>query len=220
MLSNFYLAYTQCKDVIDYMEIDITSVIGLEENVIEKCVPNTLALNSINIVRDIILVPRRVLYVNNDNIDECLASTEKAIIGCIPLDTSSARRLAKIGKVFTVVLTPKNYRYADESQINFMAQSTKPKYVEVHLYPFVSHILSEDLSIDVEKELYLLGNVIEHALRKDVGVVLSAASIELKKTLLATHMDLILYALGFSKRERRLMLEMYPMDLLRRWLNL
>lgn len=219
MLTNFYLAYTQCEDVIEHMKIDTASVIGLEEDVIQRCGHNILALNGANLVRDIILVPRKVLYVNS-NIDECLALTEKVVVGCAPLDTSSARRLAKISKVFTVVLTPRSYRYADESQINFMAQSAKPKYIEVHLHPFVSHILSEELSIDVEKELYQLGNVVEYALKKDVGVVLSAASPELRRTLLTTHMDLILYALGFSKRERRLMLELYPMDILRRWLNL
>ncbi|MEM4513739.1 MAG: hypothetical protein QXZ41_04475 [Ignisphaera sp.] len=217
MLSNFYLAYTQCKDVAEYMKIDTASIIGLEEDVIQNCGYNTL--NNLDTARDIIVVPRRILHVNGKNIDECLALAGKTVVGCAPLDTSSARRLAKVGKVLTVVLNPKSYRYVNESQINFMVQSPKPKYIEVHLYPFVLRIFSEDINIDVEKELYLMSNVVEYALKKDVGVVPSAAGPELKKTLLVTHMDLILYALGFSKRERRLMLELYPVDLLRRWLS-
>lgn len=218
MLSNFYLAYTQCKDVIEHMKIDTASVIGLEEDVAQNCGYNTL--NNSDTVHDIILVPRRILYVNGKTIEECLALAGKTVVGCAPLDTSSARRLAKVGKVLTVVITPKSYRYVNESQINFMAQSLKPKYIEVHLYPFVSRIFSEDIDIDIEKELYLMGNVVEYALKKDIGVVPSAAGPELKKTLLVTHMDLILYALGFSKRERRLMLELYPVDLLRHWLSM
>ncbi|MEM0371403.1 MAG: hypothetical protein QXY23_02360 [Ignisphaera sp.] len=64
-----------------------------------------------------------------------------------------------------------------------------------------------------------MGTVIERALKNDVAVIPSASSPNIRKAILVNHIDLVLYSMGFSRRERRLMLEFYPMDLVQRWLK-
>lgn len=218
MLTNLYLAYTDCNDVARHIEIDSADILGFNDEVFHRC--SDKLVDAISTVRkSVVAVPRGIVYVDSRSIDRCVAMQKSVLPGCIPLDTASARRLAKIGKIMSVVVTAENIKFVNESQVNFMAQSSKPKYIEVHLYPFVLNIVNRSAERDVEKDLYSLGRVLEHALKRDVGVIPTAASPALRKTLLATHLDVILYTLGFSKRERRLMLEFYPLDLVQNWLN-
>lgn len=214
MLANLYLAYTDCSDVVKHIRIDIAKMFGFDEKLLEQCEEVQSRIE-----KEVVMVPRKITMVSSDSINECLANTKDNLVGCIPIDTGSARRLAKVGKVLTIILTPKNHKFVNESQINFMIHSTTPKYIEIHLYPFVTHMLNINSNVDAEKEFYEIGNIIEYAIKKDVGVIPSAASPNIKKTLLVTHMNIILQTMGFSKRERRLMLEFYPMEVLQNWLS-
>lgn len=221
MHANLYLAYTSCGDIVKHIEIDSADILGFDSDLFNQCCSDKL-LNSIPGARkSVVVVPRRIVYVDSDSIDNCTRAPRSVLTGCIPRDTSSARRLAKIGKVLTVVLTTESSRFIDESQVSFMAQSAKPKYIEIHLHPFVSHMVSRstERDRDLEKDFYILGNVAEYALKRDVGVIPVAASPILEEVLLTPHIDLVLYSLGFSKRERRLMLELYPLDLVQNWLK-
>lgn len=217
MLTNLYLAYTDCSDVVKHIEIDNASLIGFNDVVVERC--STKLLDSDIVKRGVIIVPRKIVYLDSSSIDRCLTVSKNTLAGCIPLDVDSARRLAKVNKTLAIILTTESSRFVNEYQVNFMAQSAIPKYIEIHLYPFVSQIADNVVERDIEKDFYNLGNIIECALKRDVGVIPVAASPTLEKMLIATHIDVILYSLGFSKRERRLMLELYPVDFLKNWLN-
>ena len=216
MIANLYLAYSNCADIAKHIDIDGAAIIGFDADVLSRCTTIAEAKKSLAII------PRKIVAVDSSSIGLCLSTTKNSLAGCMPKSVDSARRLAKIGGVFSTVLTLDNRKAVDESQVNFMSHSPTPKYIEVHLYHFVSAIASKhyDNSLDLEKEFYRLGNVIERALKLDVGVIPVGASPSIDKTLLAKHIDVILFAMGFSKRERRLMLEVYPADLVTRWLRL
>ncbi|MEM1541569.1 MAG: hypothetical protein QW101_01865 [Ignisphaera sp.] len=210
---NLYLAYSECLDMIKHLEIDSAIIFGFNSELLKKCIDT---LNSTRVT--IAIVPRAIHQVSEDTIDTCLKKSRYLLNGCIPSDTVSARRLAKLGTTVTIVLTPNSLKFIDESQINVMAQTPTPRYIEIHLYQFLTHLINHP-NIDVEKEFYYLGTVIEKALKNDVAVIPSASSPNVRKAILVNHIDLVLYSMGFSRRERRLMLELYPMDLIQRWLK-
>lgn len=213
---NLYLAYTDCLDIIKHIEIDKAKALGFDSNLIHKCEDNLM-----NIDNNLIIVPRSIFTVSENEIHTCLNNSKYVLIGCIPNDTSTARKLAKVSNTITIIITPKNLRFVNEYQVNVMTQTCTSRYLEIHVYPFIAHLLEENvLKTDVEKEFYLLGNVIEKALKNDVAVIPSASSPSIRKTLLTNHLDLILNFMGFSKRERRLMLELYPKDLIHKWLKI
>jgi hypothetical protein len=218
MQANLYLAYMKCEDLVEYLKIDLCSIIGLDQEILDNCIRNLLELPDLR-KRGLIVLPRKIISVNSRNIDNCFSISKYLAVGCLPLDADSARSLAKTRRFASVVMTPKSLRYVDEAQVNFMAQAQVRKYIEIHLHPFVVDILNEVSSVDVEREFYFLGETIERALKKDVGVVIGSASPSLRETLLTTHIDLILFTIGFSKRERRLMLELYPKEFILNWLN-
>jgi len=217
MQANLYLAYTKCEDFIQHLKIDTCSILGVDQDFLDQCLQNMLP--TLDLGKNFIVVPRKILFVDSNSVENCINSSKRLAVGCIPLDIASARRLAKVRRVLSVVMTPKSIRYVDEQQINFMVQSPSRKYVEIHLHPFIAEVVEEVLSVDIEKEFYFLGEIIDRALKKDVGVVISSASPSLRETLLITHIDLILFAIGFSKRERRLMLELYPREFVYNWLK-
>uniref|UniRef100_A0A7C2V8V4 Uncharacterized protein n=1 Tax=Ignisphaera aggregans TaxID=334771 RepID=A0A7C2V8V4_9CREN len=215
MIANLYLGYTHCDDALKYVGIEHVDALGLDASIIYLCAETLQS----SVSRNIVVVPRKIARVTDEDFNQCLASSRTMLSGCEPLSINSARRLAKVRRVLSIVLTPRSRRFVDESQVNFMVQSPKPKYIEVHLHPFIERLVNERLDIDSEKEFYFLGNVIETALKRDVGVVPVSASPRLSETLLMTHIDIILYAMGFSKRERRLMIELYPVDFIGNWLS-
>lgn len=217
MQANLYLAYTKCDEIVNHVRLDSSRILGLDQEVLDYCVENLFADSSLG--KGLLIIPRKIVQVDDDNVEHCLSSTKLTAVGCEPLDTSAARRLAKVRKFLSIVLTTRSVRYVDEAQINFMAQSHVRKYIEVHLHPFVVHMLENGRGIDVEKEFFILSETIELALKRDTGIVVSSASPTLKETLLTTHIDLILFSLGFTKRERRLILEFYPREFVFNWLN-
>lgn len=211
-LSNLYLAYSNCNDIVSHIEVDYAVILGFDGALLETCLEDITKVR-----RDVLLVARRIVTVNDKTINSCLSQAGKVLTGCKPMDIPSARRLAKVGNVLSLVLAPENLRFIDISEVNSLAQSPMPKYIEVTLFPFVDKLLAS--RFDVEGDFYRLGEVIERALKRDVGVVVSAASPNLWKALLTVHIDIALYSMGFSKRERRLILELYPMDFIEKWLE-
>ncbi|MCS7111115.1 MAG: hypothetical protein N3E36_06915 [Sulfolobales archaeon] len=218
MRANMFIALSVCSDIvfyITYVDTDL-QVVGLDASVGVECFTNDL--HGVN--REILVVPRRIIKVSERSLEKCFALEKSILVGCLPTDTGSARRLAKIHRLSVVVVTPTSIKVVNESQVNFMHQSGgRNKYIEVHVHPFVDIFTTSNLSISAEKSLYMLGNIIERALKLDVGIVLSTASNERRKLLSLTHLDIILFYIGFTKRERRLIMEVYPTELLLTWLN-
>lgn len=212
MFSNLYLAYKSCIDVSRHIEIDNANILGFDKELIQEC-------NNImdNINKDVVIVARKIVVIDNNSVEQCLNFVDNSLTGCIPMDKYSARRLAKVNSIISIVLTITSLRTIDKSQINLMTQSAKPKYIEIHLHPFISNIFNNNT--DIEKAFYHIGNIIEHAIKRDIGVIPSAASPIIKEVLLVPHIDITLYSMGFSKRERRLMLELYPIEFLQNWLK-
>ncbi len=212
MLIDLFLAINNCKELLKYLAIeDSAYIIGLDKNVLE-CLIDLQPKD-----RNIIFIPRTIMEISNEDLDYVLKkNTKHSILGLIPRELSVARRLAKIKRVLTIINNPDNIRFMNEEQVNFMAQSPSKKFIEIHLLGYIK-LLIKSSSI-VEKLLNILGNTIENALKLDIGVVMSSASIY-KDIILPIHMDIFLYTLGFTKRERRLILEVYPMELLDIWIK-
>jgi len=97
--------------------------------------------------------------------------------------------------------------------------STRSKYIEIHMQPFLKIFTAPNSRASIDKNLYMLGNIIERALKLDVGTVVSTASDDRKRLLSLTHLDIILFYMGFTKRERILIIEVYPTELLLTWLS-
>lgn len=218
MRANMFLALNRCSDIFFYIRFidgDL-HVVGLDSSVVIECFIDDV--NRLN--RDILFVPRRIVKVNVQSLEKCFESDRSILIGCTPLDTEVARRLAKIHRLSVLVVTPTSIRIVNKSQINFMHHSGgRNKYIEIHIQPFLKILTASNLNVLTEKNFYLLGNIIERALKLDVGIIVSTASSERSDLLSLTHLDIILFYLGFSKRERRLIMEVYPTELLLAWLN-
>ncbi len=218
MKANMFLALNRCNDILFYIKFvdgDL-HVVGLDSSILTECL-----IDEVNkLDRDILFVPRRIVKADEQSLGKCFEFSESVLIGCIPLDTGGARRLAKIHKLSVVVVIPTSIRIVNESQINFMHQSGgRNKYIEIHMQPFLKTFTAPNLNVLIEKSFYLLGNIIERALKLDVGIIVSTASSERSELLSLTHLDIILFYMGFSKRERRLVMEVYPTELLLTWLS-
>ncbi len=213
-----YLAISRCNDIAFYItaiDSDV-HILGLDSDVIIECFANDK--HKLNI--DMLFIPRRIVTVDEKRLEKCFEFDKTILMGCIPMNINVARRLAKIQRLSTIIITPNSLKFVDENQVNFMYQSSnRNKYIEVHLQPFLKMFLISDSIHSIEKSFYLLGNIIERALKLDVGIIMSTASDDDKKLCSLTHVDIILFYLGFSKRERRLITEVYPIELLMTWLN-
>ncbi len=211
MLVDLFLAINNCREFLKYLAIeDSAQVIGLDKNILECAID--LKLKD----KDIALIPRIVMNISNENLDYILRSARYGILGLVPQELSTARRLAKIKKILTIVNDPNNIRFMNEEQVNFMAQSPSKKFIEIHLLEYMRLLLKDGDA--VEKIFDILGNTIENALKLDIGVIASSAS-TYRDLILPPHMDIFLYALGFTKRERKLILEVYPMELIDIWIK-
>lgn len=218
MKANMFIALSECSDILFYItsvDSDL-QILGLNASVGVECIVDGLY----GVDREILVVPRRVVKVGEKSLEKCSTSEKSVLVGCLPVDTESARRLAKIHSLSVIIVTPTSIRAVNESQINFMHQSgQRNKYIEVHLHPFLNVFTEHNYGVSIEKSLYVLGNVIERALKLDVGVTVSTASSDRRRLLSLTHLDVILFYIGFSKRERRLIMEVYPVELLLAWLS-
>lgn len=218
MKANMFLALDRCSDVLFYLtSIDSdVAILGLNSNMVAECFTDDVH----RLDRDVLLIPRKITEITEQSFERCLEVDKSVLAGCSPIDTASARRLAKTHKLSVVVVTPNSIRVIDESQINFMHQSsTRSKYIEIHMQPFLKMFTTPNSRAPIEKNLYMLGNVIERALKLDVGTVVSTASDDRKRLLSLIHLDIILFYMGFTKRERRLIIEVYPTELLLTWLS-
>ncbi|MEM0026793.1 MAG: hypothetical protein QXT53_02535 [Ignisphaera sp.] len=210
--ANMLVLFDSCEDIKKYIDSDANAgLIGLEEKFFEKCRDMLPLIDENNVV----LVPRSLKPVSRKSIPH-ESSIGGAITSYIPFDTQSARTLAKIRRPSIILITPGTLKYVDEAQINFMRQSHERKFLEVALGHFVK-MLGENGKgyAQVERAFRILGDVIERALKYDVGVVVSGAVEPYPKTLFTSHLDLILFSIGFSKRERRMVLEVYPFEMLK-----
>jgi hypothetical protein len=213
-----YLAINRCNDIAFYITAidNDVHILGLDNDVIAECFVNDI--NKLN--RDILFIPRKIITVDEKRLEKCFEYDKSILMGCIPMNINVARRIAKIQRLSTIIITPSSLRFVNENQVNFMHQSSnRNKYIEVHLQPFLKMFLISGSIHSIEKSFYLLGNIIERALKLDVGIIISTASDDDKKLCSLTHVDIILFYLGFSKRERRLITEVYPTELLITWLN-
>lgn len=218
MKANLFLALNKCSDVFFYLTAIDTDlhILGLNENTVMECFMNdTHRLDS-----GIMIIPRRIVEIGEQRLEKYYGVDKSVLIGYVPVSTSVARRLAKTRRLSIVVITPSSLRFVDESQVNFMHQSgERNKYIEIHIYPFLKTSLNPRPPISIERMLYILGNTIERALKLDVGVVVSTASEDGRKPFSVVHTDIVLFYLGFTKRERRLIMDVYPTELLLTWLN-
>lgn len=214
MRGNMYVGSLTCDEVARYLHLDEeATVVGVDAKQLVTCenVEELLALG-----REIVLVPRTITSFGD--VSKAPTLGREAVVGLAPLSVESARRLAKISAPIIVVMDVTTIRFVDKAQVNYMRQSPARKFLEVHLGGFVERI-GDPKAANLNRDLHNLGNVIERALKLGVGVVVSSAAPSLSKILLTTHLDIVLLYMGFTKRERRLMLELYPLELVKLWIN-
>jgi len=118
--------------------------------------------------------------------------------------------------VYTIALRSDTVQMVDSTEINLLTQVRERKFIEVHIHSFLE-LLRSDKKVSTERMFYFLGESIEYALRRDVPVVVSSASPVPSQVLHPQQIDALLFSLGFTKRERRMMLEVYPLELLSIW---
>lgn len=213
--ANMLVLFSSCEDIKKYIDLDSdASLIGLEESFFSKCRDVAASIDE----NDVVLVPRNLKPVSRRSIPHG-SSVGGSITSYMPFDTESARILAKIRRPCIILLTPSTLRFVDEAQINFMKQSHERKFLEVALGHFIKILKENERFTYVEKAFRSLGDVVERALKYDVGVVASGAVDPYPRTLLTSHIDVILFSLGFSKRERRMILEVYPIEILKTMLG-
>ena len=201
-----------CKHVATLLQNLDIDVLGVPDHVLNQCY-KAIAAES----KNTIVVPRAVFESSQNRLLPKTSELRTRLYACIPKDLATARSLAKLGGIYTIALRVDTVKLIDENEINLLTQVKTRKFIEVHLYSFIELLKHEEKRVSIERLLYFLSETIERALRRDVPVVVSSASPQLNQILHPNQMDILLFSLGFSKRERRMMLEIYPMELLSVW---
>jgi len=164
-----------------------------------------------------VIVPRALFHTEGSRLVPPRREMRRSLVCCIPSSTSHARALAKIRGVFTVGLTVETLRMVDETQINFMSSSRERRFVEVLISDFLSLLAEERPRISVERAIEFACRAIDRALSLDVGIVVSSGARSIDRVLHPAQMDALLHSWGYTKRERRLLLEVYPLELVEAW---
>ena len=201
-----------CKYITTLIQNFDIDVLGVSDHVLNQCY-EAIAAKS----KSMVVVPRAVFESSQNILLPKTFELRTRLYACIPRDLATARSLAKLSGTYTIALRVDTVKFIDENEINLLAQVKTRKFIEVHLYSFTELLKHEEKRASTERLLYLLSETIERALRRDIPVVVSSASPRLDQTLHPNQMDILLFSLGFSKRERRMMLEIYPMELLLVW---
>ena len=176
-----------------------------------------LALESMmkSVGRTLAVIPRRI-YVSSERDPVAPRSmTRRYLVLYIPTSTSAARALAKVRSLTTIALSPETIRFVDETQVNFMATSKRRKLVEVLLGDFIE-LAKPGHKISFERALHFMCKAIDRALYLDVGVVVSSG---LRNFLHPSQLRAILFHLGYTKRERELLTQVYPIELVKEWMR-
>ena len=165
------------------------------------------------------IVPRTVYRVEGNRLTPPRRELRRSLVCCIPSTVSQARSLAKIHGVFTVGLTVETLKMVDETQINFMASSRERKFIEVLITDFLGLLREERPRMSVERAIEFMCRAIDRALALDVGVVVSSGATSTSRVMHPAQIDALLHSWGYTKRERRLVLEVYPLELVEVWLR-
>jgi len=211
--ANMLLRFATCDDILKYVSEDDVTILGLDENTYSNCFESIAKAG-----KDVVFLPRRIVEISINSIREVSVAKKSALPAFKPRDTASARSLARIRQSVVILLTPDTLQFVDEYEVNFLKQAHTRKFIEVSLGEFIKNLLGASIRQGA-KSMYMLSETIEKALKSDVGVVASGAVELYPKCLFTTHIDVLLYSMGFSKRERRMILEVYPLELLDTWLR-
>jgi len=201
-----------CKHVLAFLQNLDIDVLGIPDHILNQCCEVIITKS-----KNTVIIPRAIFESSQNRLLPKMFELKTRLYTCIPRDLATARSLAKLSGVYTIALRADTVRLIDENEINLLTQVKVRKFIEVHLYSFIELLKHEDKRISLERLLHFLGETIERALRRDVPVIVSSASPRLDQTLHPNQMDVLLFLLGFTKRERRMMLEVYPMELLSTW---
>ena len=214
MRIDLLVRFRNCEDLKTYISKMDIEVIGIEIETFTACWNTLLEIKN----QSLLVVPRKIFESNRARLTPRLSELRRIASSCIPKDLATARSLAKIPGLYTIALTPSTIMFVDETQVNLLTQVKSRKYIEVYMQDFINTIFG-DRKVSTERLFYFLGETIERALKRDVGIFISSASAELKKVLHPKQIDAILHSLGFTKRERKLILEIYPLEFLSKWLE-
>ncbi len=214
---DLYISIDSCRDLAIYLEKLDIELIGIEQSVLEKCLNDILSSSNTIPIHERVIVPR--IYHESSQNRLLPHNRRRALPLCKPDSLSTARLLAKLKSLMSIAVTPSTLRYVDESQINVLTQVRIRKYLEVLLSEFLLLVDTGNVKAHVEKYMYFLGDAIEYALKRDVGVIVSSGSRRLVDAIHPRQIDAVLKYLGFTKRERNLMLVVYPMEILKQWLG-
>ncbi len=213
--ANMLVFFESCKDVVKYVAEDNASILGLDKSFFDLCKDSLAELEE-----EVVIMPRRIITIDRKSIGIITMHRKlDALTAFKPLDTQSARVLAKIRKSTVLLVSPNSLKYVNEAQVNFLKQSHSRKFLEIAFGEFVKLLALNSRSMHASKAFYSLGNTMEKALKLDIGVAASGAIENYPKCLFTNHIDALLFSMGFSKRERRMILEVYPLELLKVWLG-
>ena len=164
---------------------------------------------------NVIVIPREVIYIENS----FRPPRRDRLALYIPLTTAIARTLAKVSRFIGIGVTPRSLQFVDESEIEVLSQCKHRKFVEVLTSEFLFVAVDDKAKISAERLMYFLGETVEMCLKRDVPVVFSSYARDFKTVVHPKHIDALLHVLGFTKRERRLILEVYPLEILKLWIE-
>ena len=202
--------FTSCKHLEIYLQNLSIDILGVPSDTFDSC------MDRIENSQNLMMVPRAVFESTQHRLLPRSRDLRAKLYTCIPRDLSTARSLAKLSGVYTIALRSDTVQMVDSTEINLLTQVRERKFIEVHIHSFLE-LLRSDKKVSTERMFYFLGESIEYALRRDVPVVVSSASPVPSQVLHPQQIDALLFSLGFTKRERRMMLEVYPLELLSIW---
>ncbi len=202
--------FTSCKHLEIYLRSLGIDILGVPSDTLDSCVDRIESAQSLTIV------PRAVFESTQSRLLPRSRDLRAKLYTCIPRDLGTARSLAKLSGVYTIALRSDTVQMVDDTEINLLTQVRERKFIEVHIHSFVE-LLRGEKKVSAERMFYFLGETIERALRRDVPIVVSSASPAPSQALHPQQIDALLFSLGFTKRERRMMLEVYPLELLSIW---
>jgi len=214
VLIDLFLAFNDCSELLTYVSKLGLDVAGIRSDVLELCLDQLPQLQ-----RSVAIVPRCIHESTQRSLLPPRRELRRCLPLCIPSDLQTARSLAKVSQSVVIALNVETLKFVDETQVNFMATSKVRKFIEVLLEPFIELARIDSKRMSLERALHFVGETIERCLKLDVGIFVSSYSPSIKRVLHPIHIDVLLQSLGFTKRERRLVLQVYPLEALRSWLG-
>jgi len=210
-----------CRALADYIIVSGIDVAGVDESCYKELSTNIL-LESAQAQRDLIIVPRRLVTLNDGTVHDSIGSFKRdALVSYYVRDVDTARKIAKMRREVVIMLTPDNSRVVDERQVRFMATSKYAKYIEVAAVPLTRYLHNCTVKSCLGT-IETIRETVHRAVQEGLGVVISSVG-RIKngeyEVLHPNAFRAILRVLGLNEAEIKLILRVNPAELLELWIR-